>query len=69
MCKVSGTMLLFYISSSVFMKLSFNTIFKDLYYHLLTLEVLFQVLTVAKNEGKKKEIVWFEGQKPTTKCL
>lgn len=51
------------------MKLSFNTIFKDLYYHLLTLEVLFQVLTVAKNEGKKKEVVWFEGQKPTAKCL
>lgn len=51
------------------MKLSFNTIFKDLYYHLLTLEVLFQVLTVAKNEGKKKEVAWFEGQKPTTKCL
>ena len=68
MCKVSGTMLLFYISSSAFMILSFNTIFKDLYYHVLTLAVLFQVLTVAKKEGKKKEVVRYEGKKLTTKC-
>ena len=61
-------MLLFYISSSVFIALNFDTIFKELYDNVLTSEVLFIKLTVATKESEKDGGRGYEGQMLTIKC-